>query len=557
MSTKTTKLIPTTIDGLYARIITKPTAGKLLLRGYALDANGRRVESCQTWIQKLVPSDTPLDTALAQVCNLIEADYRTKVLASKRPVSQPGAAERHQLGIFSASYHSLPDPKVLYAGWAPSTTRQTESYLLRQVLPRMDEYGEAITDAAMQSIAGELTDHAQANKRGGHSRTQAEHSTVNALGRIDTVLERLYVYYPGLPQVRFSQARPKKVQRELAKALPVEIRLRLTQALLHLKGTALATGVAMMFLLGLRTAEAAGVRIGDLRFHLYHGRPYVTYFVSGQAHGGVRTEILKTAAGYRRVVGGPLLTEILQARIDALRSAGYTSDEIASMPLLASPDDPYQYADDQKLSAYAKQLLQFCGYTENYFSSAADLMVSEPDVVDGERTTDLSAYILRRDWCSRLANIAGITSADLDYMLGHKRRDQGNSHDFLSDSECLQILHQLERCVLSPDHSLHPLYSTQELILNAITDLTGHTSYRIHAPITSPVTVKLKVALHETSAPLTIITTGKTVSAIRNAGTLIQRDHYINKPIALPPYEAHLYEAAKVWADNINFEAFT
>lgn len=557
MSTKSIKFMPTSIDGLYARIIIKITDGKLVLRGYALDANSCRVESCQAWIQKSFPPDTPIDTALSQVCNLIEADYRVKVLAPNRPASHPGAAEIHHPGIFSAAYHSLPDPKVLYTGWAASTTRQTESYLLRRVLPRMDEYGEAITDAAMQSIASKLTDHAQANKRGGHNRTQAEHSTASTLGRIDTVLERLYLYYPDLPQARFSQVRPKKIQRELAKALPVEIRLRLTQALLHLKGSALATGVSLMFLLGLRTAEAAGVRIGDIRFHLHHYRPYVTYFVSGQAHGGVRTEILKTAAGYRRVVGGPLLAEILQARIEALRTAGYASEEITSMPLLASPDDPYQYADDQKLSSYTKHLLQFCGYTDELFSSAADLMASEPDVVDGERTTDLSAYILRRDWCSRLANITGLFAVDLDYMLGHKRRDQSNAHDLLSDSECLMVLLQLERCVLSPEHSLHPLFSPQELIPNAITDLTGHTSYRIHAPANSPVTVKLKVNLYETSAPLTIITTGETLSATRGTGTLIQRDHYINRPIALPPYEARLYKEAKSWADSINFEEFT
>ena len=88
---------------------------------------------------------------------------------------------------------------------------------------------------------------------------------------------------------------------------------------------------------------------------------------------------------------------LVMERIEYLRQAGYTDEEIWEMPLVSDPDDPCKYADPSALSSYAKALLLTCGYSQERFQLAASLSVREPLDVDGPPEKDVTAYILRRD----------------------------------------------------------------------------------------------------------------------------------------------------------------
>ena len=73
-------------------------------------------------------------------------------------------------------------------------------------------------------------------------------------------------------------------------------------------------------------------------------------------------------------------------------------------------------------------------------------MIEEPDLVDVEKITDVTAYILRRDWATRACNICRLRPDQVDYLMGHSiQKDKKR----LSDPETrLLIAWALERYVL-------------------------------------------------------------------------------------------------------------
>ena len=70
------------------------------------------------------------------------------------------------------------------------------------------------------------------------------------------------------------------------------------------------------------------------------------------------------------------------------------------------------------ISAVGRRLLQICGCKEEFWDGSRELMRLEPDVEDGIQIgTDLTAYVLRRDFASRAANVCGATDQELTILV--------------------------------------------------------------------------------------------------------------------------------------------
>ena len=458
-------------------------------------------------------------------------------------------------GIFAAEYHALPDLSRLYTGWAPSTAHQTQTYFERQILFRLDalRLGEDLSKQ-LENIVDALVDKAQANRRGGHNRAIAKQSVSKTLYRIDIVLHRLHeLTNHRVPLIRFDFNTPATPSVELAKALLPLMRIKFAAALRRLRRYPRAAGCALMYLFGLRTSEACAPLFKDL---ILDDRGFVSYFVAHQIDKvGNRTEILKTAAAYRHTVGGRLAYLTIEARIEALLDAGYTAEQIAEMPVVSDPDDPTRFLHPNKLSAYAKDLLLACGYARDTMYAAEILMGVEPDVVDGEIVNDVSCYLLRRDWISRALNIAGVSPADADYLIGHTRADKSTT--VFSDPDVrYDIAKQLDSCVLLADCTLHPAFNP--IVLNpGVHDVTRYTRYRLQSNGNAKrkrVVIRLKTG--EGGEHMQIQTSGKVISTHRHTGMPDRPKDRALRPIILPPYSIQMLDEGCAAIDALDLSKF-
>lgn len=342
------------------------------------------------------------------------------------------------------------DPDDL--GWAQSTYDGTLSYLRDSIAPRMDSIGEDICDEDLKKIADDLIARACKSRRGkpGTDGRAAEKDAAAARQQVIAKLDRcrrLYALartqYPqsGLPNVQFPAFERIKVSKvEQAKELPADTRVVLANMLWMLanRGDARAYNAAIMLYAGLRTGEATAPKIGEIALAADH--KYGSYFVAGKIRGGSYEPYPKTQAGYRTIILGSEMVQFIRLRIHQLLEIGHTVQEIEAMPLGTT--------NDSDLSAFVKKLLLLAGCNSQIITdSTAEAMQLD--------STDVSAYVLRRDWTTRMANCCGMPMDMLDKLLGHARRDNAK-RDYTTPTQQQRIAAIIDRCVLIPQLSQSP-----------------------------------------------------------------------------------------------------
>ena len=473
----------------------KNQRGVYTLRAYGVDKNGSRIKATGSHQRSYRREDD-----LQMICHQLVAVVED---AAKKQTVPERLRRDDTIGIYSAAVQSLDSLEELRSPqWADSTFQATMTYFKRNILPVMDTYGTEIVDSDMAQLADTLALRAAQTKRGSQSAQKARQSVESYLYRINSMLKVLYDTVTGLPHVFFPIEMGRRTQDEQPKCLPDSVRVKLAASLIRLTDNGLALGVAMMFLLGLRTAEACAARIGDLIMR----DGYVVYPVLAQLQDGERTDVLKTAAAYRITVGGKLLYDLIVQRMDYLCSQGISEKDLLIMPVASVPADPRRFAAASKLSDYAKRLILACGYSPQQMLGMSGWMRREPDIVDGEREKDPTAYLLRRDWTSRALNVCGMRAEDVDYLLGHVRHNKTGIVDYTARETQAQLADQLERHVLLPEHSTNPAFDGINLGRRRY-ELSDFGCYRLTA-VHGPVTITLDIEAAEAGVPISIITNG-------------------------------------------------
>lgn len=482
---------------------------RVLLRAYLVNASKDcRVDGMGSHQKICQCTREEISNCLNFLVNLATDEYR-KLHKQWQQTTRP----EKKNGIFSSALRSDDEcgaKSDFNLNWAKSTFQKTWAYLRDSVLPRMDQFGLDINDAALESIRLELVDKAAANKRGSRLHQNAERSVADSLNRIDRMLEVLFERHPELPQCYFHARRPTRITPEQAKALPEDVRTKLAHALTQLICAGPAMGVAAMFLMGLRSGEAAALDIEELEEHIDYVELAVTHQLTLS---GERTPILKSRAAYRYAIGAYLMHNILTSRKEYLKNIGFDELSIKKMPFVSTLKDPTKRASRAELSDYAKALLLECGCTASYLRSAQHLMDLEPDYDPlGNKEDSVSAYVLRRDWISRAANVCGMPSSVIDHHIGHKSRKL-NGKDFSNPATQQLSAMMMERHVLLPSHTRHPYYYVHELCSSSEIELDDFGNYRYKAK--EPILVYLNLTSNESGEPITVRTNGKIVDEFK------------------------------------------
>jgi integrase len=209
-----------------------------------------------------------------------------------------------------------------------------------------------------------------------------------------------------------------------------------------------------MFLLGLRTGEACGLQFGDISLY----DDFSVTRIGRQNKSTGITNRLKTNASYRYVVGSYFFTALLLKRIKFLCSKGYDIETISTLPIVSQNANYGEFVDSSVLSEYARRILIACGITESAISASRFLLNDDPDTQNPDFTEkDITAYILRRDFASRCGNICGLSTSDIDYLLGHISQNK-TIKDYSNFDTQKMLAGMLERAILHPNYTRNPLY---------------------------------------------------------------------------------------------------
>lgn len=536
--------VPTGIAGIYARISYRPQDdGRILLCGYAqADGAGRAGNDHEHIFD---PATEPEDSAVRYLVARIADDYRRRHPKVTNGISASSPSLKS--GFFSDAISGIEKAQLLSPNWRASTSNRAWSYFCNQVLPRMDQYGASITEEDMDVIFQDLVSNAYQSEQSNREWLRASQSVRSLLVRVDQILGALQTHRPDLPQVKFGRVPINIAELEQVKSLPDEVRVKMAYVLLHSVDNGLALGAALMWLCGLRTAEACAPLIGELKLH---DGWFATYFVQSQICDGERVRTLKTPAAYRTAIGGKLMHDLVELRIKYLKEKGYSDNAIANMPFVPAPDNPTAFASPSQLAAYGKRLMLACGYSSSTLDAAIVTMLVEPDVdVDGKKPERyVSAYIMRRDFTSRGENVCGITRSHIDKVIGHATKEP--TPDFNSCPAQRDFAAQLENSVLDPDHTQNPKFH-QYIAKNGRQDLTRKNAYRIVAG-PHPVQVTTKIRTREGGGDIRCRTSGKYEGSKVSIGERDLPELRRGRPILIIPRDREYYEKLKAEAATID-----
>ena len=464
-------------------------ANTIRLRGVLCGADCRPISGARD-ITRTITSEKLLPTAIDTMIHAVWNKW-TAAENAKNP------HRKTQRGVISNFFQAVRFNPANF-GWAQSTYDGTLSYLRDSIAPRMDRFGEDLCNEDLKKIADDLIERASKSRRGktaadGRAAEKdaaaARQQVIAKLDRCRRLYELARTQYPqsGLPDVHFPVYERVKVSKvEQPKELPADTRVVFANMLWLLanQGDARAYNAALMLYVGLRTGEAAAPKIGDIA--LADDDKYGSYFVAGKIRGGTYEPYPKTQAGYRTIILGSELVQFVQLRIRQLQEIGCTAQEIDDMPLGTT--------NDTELSAFVRKLLLFAGCDSQMITDN----VSESAQIDH---ADISAYVLRRDWATRMANCCGMPMDMLDKLLGHARRDNAK-RDYATPAQQQRIAAIIDRCVLLPQLSQHPAVCANFLSPDASLVLEENLKYQFYTDASS--TIQLDIQALEAGRPLVI-----------------------------------------------------
>ncbi|MEF9925823.1 MAG: hypothetical protein RR757_04730 [Raoultibacter sp.] len=451
-------------------------------------------------------------------------------------------------GYFSRIFVELEDTSLLCAdSWGPRTRHVALTYFSRQVLPRLDQYGPSIALADAAQIYTDLVAQAVGSKRGNRDIETAHRSVAAEWRQAMTIYANMRALLPDrdLPDLAFAP-KTSHVQVESVKALPDKTRVTLAALCrLHI-GEPVTMAVVLMLVAGLRPAEAAAALMGDI----CDRGDYGTYTVLYQVQNGERVPLLKTDNSYRTVVISAYGMAMYRLRAEYLRGQGYSEQRIAEMPCGGSPNHPEALATSSQISAAGKALLDLAGYSKDAWLAVAELMAQEPDEADGKELCGYSAYVLRRDYCTRAVQICGIEAEKIDYLLGHKTKQK--NYDYNNAEVQAQIAHQLERYVFDPNYSRNPAFFKRVLDEKANHILPINARHRLTAQ--SPTSASLRIQTAEAGAAIRLVVPCGVVPQVAAHAVPDAPELRAARPLIGDVYCQSYYEAIIEKAEKIELE---
>lgn len=181
-------------------------------------------------------------------------------------------------------------------------------------------------------------------------------------------------------------------------------------------------GVALMFCLGLRNAEACGARFSDV-VKMNGANDFYALRVTNTVSKNQLQTGGKTKNTFRYVPVPNTLKELLDKRKEfILHSVAYSEYcaenkdfDVNSLTIACRGNDFKNICTTPDLSRMGKHLLGKAKVEEDVLKFIDDALYKDDDIVEKEAT----AYLFRRNFATML-QILGLTQNEIEYIMGHK-----------------------------------------------------------------------------------------------------------------------------------------
>jgi len=239
-------------------------------------------------------------------------------------------------------------------------------------------------------------------------------------------------------------------------------------------------GTALQMFLGLRTAEACGPNFRDvLNFYDSSGRCYISSYTQNRSNVGKEYNKFsgqkKSVNGYRYIPVPKQLQYLIERKREKLFELGFTESEISSMPLVSEDVSNVKdleqartkakiRCDSSKLGiAGGRRLYSVLKTRANVEIPCEDDSLLAEDPSDEENNalkkiwneieSDSQSYVLRRNFATYLFGICGLTTAEVQYLMGHKQDNNKGcvAIDFTAESILRKIQNKMDRLICFPD----------------------------------------------------------------------------------------------------------
>ena len=534
------RLHPTAISNTSVRVnYTYYNDGSIRLSGYLVNAkNGIRLD-CDIHGTAKAKSPSQLKDKEKYLIGRLTAQYQNTVKA------KPSVALSEE--PFSQAFDSLSNDQQLSLcpfTWNSSRTRgQGLAYFQNTMLPLLDKYGIDIDAKDLSEVIEEMKNRAAANGNSKGNPYITEQKIKQHLKDFNVLYGRLRVLCPdyALPEIEFPvPSSTRKYQAEQCKALPLSVIIRFAATLMDSIQNGLAMGGVLMLTSMVRTSEACAPKFKDIILF----DKFAVYGVLWQSDGTVVIPDLKSDASYRIIVLPKYALDAIKARKAYLRDLGFTDEEIKAMPVVSLPDDPTKPAPPNKLSAYIREQLSNIYCTDEYWQAAEATMLIEKDMeYDGKTaSTDVSAYILRRNGCTMACNYCGMPPDLVDALMGHKLSKYCKEpwdHYIRRPDNWPTIAECLERFIYDPRHSANPAFDPIPICADTHRQIDlANASFSLMAdPSGEEIEVCITVESLEPNDSIRFSSTAKA-----DVRSFLPPSTYDNRPTLGPIYEEAFYE---------------
>ena len=178
---------------------------------------------------------------------------------------------------------------------------------------------------------------------------------------------------------------------------------------------------------------------------------------------------------------------------------------------------------------------------------------------NGRKETDVVAYILRRDWIGRAANICGMSEADIAYLTGHVYPDK-HAADYGNPDVQRTLALQLERYVFLPEYSRNPYFMPTALNHDSTKRkrmyLEDYNGYRLLAE-NGTLEIRFRYQTGESGESIRIETNGTLVSPVSpECGPPDTPEKRMNRPLVGELHPRAYYEKLAEEAEEIGLKEF-
>lgn len=313
-------------------------------------------------------------------------------------------------------------------------------------------------------------------------------------------------------------------------------------------------GLYLMYVLGVRNAEACGYNFGSINQMQTHPECYkirvleTTAIDSNEKQAGGKTG---NAPRYSPLIDS--VREFLLKRREYVQSqliaTGYTDVNVDELPIACVGKDFFKRCSADDLTDAAREIFRqlgfkretLCAINRQRMIENADLRETMENGASDIIEPDLTAYILRRTYATHLAAI-GMEQSKIEYLIGHMIQDPYDSRNDLSHEDYLyEMKKQLEKRPLVGSNCLN----TDVIALflgECVTSTQSHTQTFTVSPDISCVQLSVTAkepgdALQVTVSPMT-----EDVPIYKECGLHTKNTDKYPRTIDIDKINQHLYE---------------